>query len=127
MAIAARTFQKALTILLAGYWLALFVGTHIPRIPTALQMPGADKWQHTVAYTGLAVLLAARRSIGKRLTWRLVLGIAGVVIAYGALDELTQIPVGRDAEFKDWLADGLGTLIGLGLFAAWQGVFSRRE
>jgi VanZ family protein len=116
MALEARTNQKRLTVIVVGYWLALFLGTHVPRIPTALQMPGGDKWQHTVAYAGLACLLAARRSFGKPLTWRLALGVAGVVIVYGAIDELTQIPVGRDAEFKDWLADSLGTLIGLGLF-----------
>jgi VanZ family protein len=80
-------------------------------------MPGGDKWQHTAAFAGLAWLLAARCSFRKPLTWKRALEIAAVVIAYGAIDELTQIPVGRDAEFRDWLADGLGTLIGLGLFA----------
>jgi VanZ family protein len=126
MAMEARTIQKGLTIVLAGYWLALFVGTHIPRVPEALQMPGGDKWQHTVTYAGLAFLIAAQRSFGKRFTWKRALWVAGVVIVYGAIDELTQIPVGRDAEFKDWLADGLGTLIGLGLFAVWQSVFPGR-
>jgi VanZ family protein len=121
----ARTIQKGLTFLVAGYWLALFVGTHIPRVPRALQMPGADKWQHTLAYAGLAFLLAARRSFGKPLTWTRVLAVAGIVIAYGAVDELTQIPVGRDAEFMDWLADSLGTLLGVGVFALGQ-VFFRR-
>ncbi len=120
-----RTIRKALTIVLAAYWLALFAGTHVPRVPKALQMPGADKWQHTAAYAGLAFLLAARRSIGKPMTWKLALGVAGGLMLFGAVDELTQIPVGRDAEFYDWLADSLGAAFGLGLFAACES-FVRR-
>jgi VanZ family protein len=117
--------RMALTIVLAGYWLALFVGTHIPRIPTALEMPGGDKWQHFAAYAGLAFLLGAWRSFRKPLTWRLALGVAAIVIGYGLVDELTQIPVGRDAEFNDWLADSVGTAIGLCLLAVWKGLFFR--
>ncbi len=112
-------------IALAAYWLALFAGTHIPRVPTALQMPGADKWQHTAAYAGLAFLLVALRSLRRPLTWWVALGVAGVAILYGALDELTQIPVGRDAEFFDWVADSLGAAIGIALFAAGRRWFRR--
>jgi VanZ like protein len=122
-----KTIPKVLTIVVAAYWLALFVGTHIPRIPTALQMPGADKWQHTAAYAGLAFLLAARSAFGRPVTWKWALAVAGGVILFGAFDELTQIPVGRNAEFYDWIADGLGTAIGIGLFAVWRRFFRRPE
>ena len=117
--------RKTLTLVVAVYWLALFTATHIPRIPRGLQMPGADKWQHTLAYAGLAFLLTFRGGWKRPLTWKLVLTVAGVVIGYGALDELTQIPVGRDAEWLDWLADCAGTTLGIGLFAAWRWVFVR--
>jgi VanZ family protein len=117
--------RMGLTIALVGYWLALFVGTHIPRIPKPLEMPGGDKWQHFAAYAGLAFLLAACRSFRKPLTWRLALSVAAIVIGYGIVDELTQIPVGRDAEFNDWLADSVGTGIGIGLLAVWNGIFTR--
>jgi len=116
-----------LTVAVSGYWLTLFFGTHIPRVPKALQMPGADKWQHTAAFAGLAFLLAAQRSVGRPLTWKMALGVAGVVIVYGAFDELTQIPVGRDAEFLDWLSDSLGTAIGIGLFAVCRRLFHRSK
>jgi VanZ family protein len=122
-----RKTRWALTIIVAGYWLALLVGTHMPRVPKALQMPGSDKWQHTTAYAGLAFLLIARRSVGRPLTWKRALGVAGIVILFGALDELTQIPVGRDAEFNDWLADSFGTLVGVGLFAAMRRMFRLTE
>jgi VanZ family protein len=115
--------RRWLTILVVAYWLALFTATHVRRIPKALQMPGADKWQHTVAFAGLAFLLAGRRSYGKPLTWKAVLGVACVVVVYGAFDELTQIPVGRFAEFNDWLADTLGALLGLSLYAGARQVF----
>ena len=121
-----RKTRWALTIIVAGYWLALLVGTHMPRVPKALQMPGSDKWQHTVAYAGLAFLLVARCSVARPLTWKRSLGAAGVVILFGAVDELTQIPVGRDAEFKDWLADILGTAIGIALFAMLRRLFRPR-
>jgi hypothetical protein len=117
------TIRKTLMIAVAAYWLALFAGTHIPRVPTALQMPGGDKWQHTAAYAGLAFLLAALRSTGRPLTWKVALTVAGAVILYGAVDELTQIPVGRDAEFYDWVADSLGTMIGIGLLAVCRRLF----
>ena len=117
--------RMGLAIAVAGYWLALFIGTHIPRIPKALEMPGSDKWQHFVAYAGLAFLLAAWRSFGKPLTWKLALGVAAIVIGYGIVDELTQIPVGRDAEFNDWLADSVGTGIGLGVLAVCKRIFAR--
>jgi VanZ family protein len=113
--------------MLAAYWLALIAGTHIPRVPQALQMPGSDKWQHTAAYAGLAFLLAARSSVGRPLTWKLALGVAGGLMLFGALDELTQIPVGRDAEFGDWLADCLGAALGVGLLAAWRRIIRRPE
>jgi VanZ family protein len=116
-----------LAIAVAGYWLALFVATHIPRIPKPLEMPGGDKWQHFAAYAGLAFLLAAWRSFRKPLTWRLALSVAAIVIGYGILDELTQIPVGRDAEFNDWLADSVGTGIGIGLLAVCKLIFSRPQ
>ena len=115
-----ESFRRAAVVILAGYWLALFVATHIPKIPKALQAPGSDKWQHAIAYAGLAFLLINYRSFGKPLTWKLTLGVAGVVIVFGAVDELTQIPVGRDAEFGDWLADCLGALVGIGLYAVLQ-------
>lgn len=40
-----------------------------------------------------------------------------VLGAYGVLDELLQIPVGRIASIADWGADLLGIMLGVGLEA----------
>jgi VanZ family protein len=39
------------------------------------------------------------------------------VAGYGILDELTQIPVGRHADVRDWFADVTGAIIGIVLAA----------
>ena len=44
----------AAAVLLAGYWVALFVATHLPRVPIQFASPNADKWEHLAAY-GLLV------------------------------------------------------------------------
>jgi len=118
--------RTAITIGLVAYWVALFTATHIPRIPAALQMPGSDKWQHFAAYGGLAFLLSIRQFCGKPLSWKTAAQILGILAVYGALDELSQIPVGRDAELYDWLADIIGASGGIAVFAAGRALFRRR-
>jgi VanZ family protein len=113
------------TLLLAGYWLALFVATHLPHVPSAFAAPGADKWEHLGAYGTLAFLLAGRQSLWQPLNWKNLCQIAAVVALYGVFDELTQIPVGRQADVADWLADILGSVIGLAAFAIIRAVFVR--
>lgn len=123
----ANMMRTGLTILVAGYWLALFVATHIPHVPAALTMPGSDKWQHFTAYAGLALLLAARQSLGRFLTWKLAARIVGFVSLYGIFDELSQIPVGRDAELWDWYADVMGACSGVAMFTAFRALWNCRS
>ncbi len=109
--LAIRGFRVA-SLLLAGYWLLLFVATHIPK-PPALRMQHSDKVMHLVAYAGLAFLLcwAFPKDVKKP---RAHLWAAWfVAVCYGAMDELSQIPVGRHADVWDWCADSVGALIGL--------------
>jgi VanZ family protein len=100
--------------LLAGYWLALFAATHVPKDFPAVPSGHWDKLAHFVAYALLAVLIAT--------TWQLAAGQLAfdhlrwawiVLVAYGAIDEWTQSFVGRDASWLDWLADGAGAAAGL--------------
>src|SRR5579872_7274509 len=49
-----KMMRTGLTILVAIYWLALFVATHLPHVPAALAAPGVDKWEHLIAYGTLA-------------------------------------------------------------------------
>src|SRR5437588_1018477 len=99
---------------LAGYLIMLLIGTHLP--PNSRFLPSAlnniDKLCHFSAYAVFAVLLAS--------TWQLAAGALSVrqlfwtwlaVTVFGALDELTQIPVGRDCDFWDWTADATGAAV----------------
>lgn len=112
---------------LVMYWLAIFTGTHLPRIPDALETGASDKTLHYIAYCGLAFLLSARRSCTTAWTFKgagLILAIAAV---YGICDELTQIPVGRDASIYDWFADMIGTGSGIAVFSLfWKFVTKRK-
>jgi VanZ family protein len=114
------------TLLLAGYWLAIFVATHLPHVPAAFASPGADKWEHLGAYGILAFLLAARQSFWQPMNWKSFCRIALLVALYGIFDELTQIPVGRQADVMDWLADLLGCVLGLAAFAIVRAILFRR-
>lgn len=99
---------------LAGvYLVVLFLGTHLP--PTTLESVSyADKWVHFGGYAVLTVCVLAG--------WELTIGVlrpkhffavwlAGTL--YGAVDEMTQIPVGRTCDVNDWAADVLGIVAGL--------------
>lgn len=102
------------SICLVGYWLALFVGTHLPRVRLP-DMPGAndDKILHVIAFAGLSFLLSW--AIPTKLTdrFRNVRLAAMGAILYGAIDEVTQIPVGRTADWKDLIADAIGAVLGV--------------
>ena len=112
-------YTKISQLVLAGYWIALIVATHLP--PTTPFLPGQtiDKLVHALVYTLLAGLLASAWELAagvlmlRHLFWTWV-----VVAVYGALDEITQIPVGRECSFWDWSADAIGAVIGLALFVA---------
>jgi len=107
-------------ILLAGYALVLLTATHLPPT-TSLLIPeehNLDKLFHFSAYAVLAAFLAA--------AWQLASGVLSprhlrwlwmAVAILGGLDEITQIPVGRDCDFWDWTADILGAATGLLAFA----------
>jgi len=93
-----------LTLLLSTVY--LWVGTR-PKIPTPLgRFP--DWLSHGAAYALLAAV--AQRgfpSLGS-------LGVAAVATSHGAVLEWLQRHVpGRSAEFRDVLADALGSLLGV--------------
>ena len=74
-----------------------------------------DKWEHFVAYFGLALMGVLGWS-GRR---TLVIFIA--VVALGGALEILQAFVGRDAEWADMLANTIGATIGtlLALLLLW--------
>ncbi len=83
----------------------------------------ADKWSHMVAYAVLGAVLAWNLIKDKHKgLWIWLLGL-GLPIVYGGVIEILQgaFFAPRTADWMDWLADIVGTVIGTGLVAGiWQ-------
>jgi VanZ family protein len=107
---------------LGAYWLAIFVGTHIPRLPMAVDLTfGFDKVCHFFGFAGLAFLAGIAWSLwrpaDRPLRWSNLAIVLLALTVYGSLDELTQPLVHRTCELADWLADVAGAAFGLGCFS----------
>lgn len=107
--------------LLAAYTLALVVGTHVPNPPGLLiDVHNSDKVLHLTAYAGLALLLGLNWALRRGFSWRASVLIIIAVAVFAGLDEVTQIPVGRQCDIYDWIADMLGASAGMAAIAlAW--------
>jgi len=95
-------------------WAGAFLATHLPPndVPN---LQTSDKVLHMVGYGGLTTLLVlSLASLGRPRSARIVLAV-GILLAYGAFDELTQPAFQRTADFHDWLADAAGTAIAVAL------------
>jgi VanZ family protein len=102
---------------LGVYWTALLVATHLP--VDAPFVPGStfDKLYHVLAYAVLSLLLATVWQLaGGHLMRRQLVLVWLAVVLYGAVDEITQMWVGREASLLDWLADGAGAACGIVAF-----------
>ena len=119
-------FRSGVVALLVIYWAALFVGTHVPAPMTGMQ--SNDKLLHLVAYSGLAFLVVWVIA-GTRPRLHSVIASVGLVVAYGAVDELLQLMIpGRHGDLWDWLADVAGAGLGLLLyFLVWHGIEQLRS
>ena len=125
-----KTWKRRLpAALLIVYWGSLFVGTHMPIPKMGGQPRHLDKLMHFGAYAGLSFLLGLWWSGGRRLNRPLALKVFAVTAAYAVVDELLQtIPfVHRQGDVLDFLADCLGSLIGLAAFAFWQAMLRRKS
>lgn len=108
------------TLLWIGYWVALFVATHVPIDPRlSSRLPVSDLVIHGAVYAlltilgGWRLLLARSGGVGRSLVrWAIV------YLAYGILDESLQPFTGRTASFADWLANLTGVVAGTGAVAA---------
>ena len=123
------SYQKVSQIALGVFVVALLTATHLPQGSSVLppEEHNLDKAYHFAAYGVLALLVAT--------TWELSTGVLTVrhlrwvwfaVVIFGALDEITQLLVGRDCSIWDWSADALGTAVGLIAFAWFRKLVSRR-
>lgn len=122
-----RPWVKAALVL---YWIALFLGTHVPQ-PDLGDLPKhSDKFLHFAGYAGLSFLLGlfiALRS--KRMRPRDYAMAFGIAAVYAVIDELLQlIPVlNRHGDVYDALADWCGAVLGLLALAVVLGIAKRRE
>lgn len=110
--------QALLLAILVCFWTAMFGGTHWPHLSLDGLPENFDKLLHWSANCGLAFLIAVWLSTWREIGFKELVGIFAVVMAYAIVDELSQIPVGRDCEFFDVVADWIGGLTGLAAFVA---------
>ena len=105
-------------VVLVVYWPAQFWATHIPR-PPHLQVAGSDVTLHFCAYFVLVGLFWLARFGGQRpdIRSRRLWLVLGFFAAYAAVDEWTQLLVGRHCSFVDWVADVSGCVAVLVLMA----------
>ena len=108
--------QKIVTCILALYWPALFVLSHIP-IPRVIQETDvSDKSLHFLAYLILTFLFWFAVSSNQKVNWRRAKPwlVLFVILIYGILDEWLQGYVsGRSCDVRDFFMDLAGALAGL--------------
>ena len=95
-----------------GYWVALFVLTHLP-LPKVPYAPVTDKTGHFVAYASLAIAMMVCAWLGRGGNPPPGVLVLGILLAYGAVDEWTQLVVNRSCELADWYADAAGAAAGV--------------
>jgi VanZ family protein len=116
--------RKISLAVLTVYWALLFVGTHIPRLPTILPLP-SDKVMHAGAITMLSFLFALAWSLRRPFGWRQFLAVLAILAVYAAFDEVTQPLMQRTADPLDWIADVAGALGGLASFFCARAIWRR--
>lgn len=112
------------TIVLAVYWLALFVATHLPA--QALPSMGSDKLYHLAAFGGLGFLLSWALSLMVHGAGKQILLVLTIAALYASFDEWSQqFVVGRTPDVADFAADLCGTILGLACFMIARTVLTR--
>ena len=106
-----KFFHRSPYLLLAVYWISLFIATHLPKVPY-VHIPGKGRTAHAVAYAMLACLLliCLRTRSGGSLSLTTAGGAILVIAVYALLDEYSQPLTGRDADIIDWSFDLLGAI-----------------
>lgn len=115
-------------VVLAAYWLLIFVGTHHPSTLDPSPSLINDKVKHFGAFFMLGTLLCYVTTSSRWFRRFVTIGIAGM--AYAAVDEWSQrfVP-GRYPDVMDFVADtaGLWTAIGIYVAAKYGYELSRRS
>lgn len=109
---------------LAIAWtIIILIGCTWPGSGVPHEMSTNDKLMHVVIFVPFSALwmLAGRGLLG-RPAWVLLAGVL-----YGALIEIIQasLPIGRNGDVQDVIADSVGVIIGIGLAMVWQRLFQK--
>lgn len=108
--------QKIAACVLALYWPALFVLTHVPIPRVVREADVADKTLHFLTYLILAFLLWSVVGGNRKVDWCRAKPwlVLFVIVLYGVLDELLQGCVaGRSSDIRDFFSDLAGAVVGL--------------
>ncbi len=119
---ASRPARLATPIIL-GYWLAMFVGTHLPNPELLIGPVVSEKALHFGAYFVLAGLLSIRTQLRQRAFRRAsAVRIVLLLTTYAAIDELLQgLPqINRHADWWDGVADITGAISACLLMSLWS-------
>ncbi|MDP2362934.1 MAG: VanZ family protein [Ignavibacteria bacterium] len=99
---------------LVVYWIILFVMTSLPS-SMAISVGASDKIEHFGAYGLLSVFLFLALKFQSKYPFLSDYPATFTILIsslYGLIDELHQLLIpGRSAEFYDWLADFLGSVL----------------
>lgn len=113
-----------------AYMALIWVLSSMPLAVSIEGVPFKDKGIHFVEYATLALLLchAVYRGLPKQAVgWAMFYGFVGTTL-WGLLDEIHQAYVpGRNADPLDVLADTLGAVLGVLLYALHRFVRGRRH
>jgi VanZ family protein len=103
--------------------LAIFAASSVQRLATpdlGIQF-SKDKLAHFLVF-GLIATSILRTPKLKNLSARSLIIAALLTSIYGACDEFRQsLTPGRSVEFADWLADTMGAIIAVTVYAYWSG------
>ena len=114
-------------VALLFYWTLLFIGTHIPANAVLGKLHASDKLLHAAAFAGLAFLMAWAISTDRTRIHKNTVFAAIVCVIYAAVDEILQIPVGRTADWKDFVADCVGICMGLSTYTIARAMLIKAE
>jgi len=112
--------NKLPVVLLALYWPAVFVLSHIPIPRVVREAHASDKSLHFLAYMVLTLLLWSVVKPGQKVRWRKAAAwwVLGIVMVYGVCDELLQhFVAGRSTDARDLVADAAGAVTALGVLS----------
>ena len=111
-----RRIRRLLIAASIVIWVAAFITTHVPGDMLPSDMP-KDAPLHFLGYMGLSSLVLITMAANGMGGLRHAIVLICVMMAYAALDVITQAIVNRDPAFDDWLADTAGAATGVILAA----------